>query len=87
MMLPPSIHHINNENVSLTMFSIGLVSVGFWTSLNVCILIIFVKRCRALIYFRNAVLDQLPISIIEKTGTPARYMAITAPERMDSDLG
>ena len=36
-----------------------------------------------LIYFRNAVLDHLRISMIEKTGTPARYMAITAPERMD----
>ncbi len=28
-------------------------------------------------------LDHLPISMIDKTGTPARYMAIAAPERMD----
>ena len=28
-------------------------------------------------------LDHLPISMIKKTGTPARYMAIAAPERMD----
>ena len=34
-------------------------------------------------YLRKAVLDHLPISMIEKTGTPVRYMAITAPERMD----
>ena len=31
-------------------------------------------------HFRKAVLDHLPISMIEKTGTPARYMAITSPE-------
>jgi hypothetical protein len=34
-------------------------------------------------YLRKAVLDHLQISMIKKTGTPARYMAITAPERMD----
>ena len=34
-------------------------------------------------YFRKAVLDHLRIRMIEKTGTPARYMAIAAPERMD----
>ncbi len=28
-------------------------------------------------------LDYLPISMVEKTGTPARYMAIAAPEHMD----
>ena len=36
-------------------------------------------------------LVHLPISMIQKTGTPGRYMAIAAPERMDlvpiSDLG
>ena len=31
-------------------------------------------------YFRNARLDQRPISIMEKMGTPARYMAIAAPD-------
>ncbi len=28
-------------------------------------------------------LDHHAISMIEKTGTPSRYMAIAAPERMD----
>ena len=28
-------------------------------------------------------LDHLQINMIEKTGTPERYMAITAPERID----
>ena len=27
--------------------------------------------------------DHLPINIIEKTGTPERYMAIAAPEQID----
>jgi hypothetical protein len=34
-------------------------------------------------YLRKAVLDHLPISMIEKTHTLARYMAISAPEQMD----
>jgi hypothetical protein len=34
-------------------------------------------------YLRKAVLDHLPISMIEKTETPVRYMAITAPDQMD----
>ena len=34
-------------------------------------------------YFRKARLDQRPISMIEKTGTPARYMAIAAPDRIE----
>jgi hypothetical protein len=33
-------------------------------------------------YFRKARLDQRPISMIEKIGTPAMYMAIAAPERI-----
>ncbi len=36
-----------------------------------------------LMYFRKARLDQRPISMIEKTGTPARYMAIAAPDRIE----
>ena len=36
-----------------------------------------------LMYFSKAVLDHLLICMIEKTGTPARYMAIAAPKRMD----
>jgi hypothetical protein len=34
-------------------------------------------------YFRKARLDQCTISMIEKIGTPARYMAIVAPERIE----
>jgi hypothetical protein len=34
-------------------------------------------------YFRKARLDQRPISMIEKTGTPVRYMAIAAPDRIE----
>ncbi len=34
-------------------------------------------------YLRNARLDQHPISMIEKTGTPARYMAIAALDRIE----
>ncbi len=31
-------------------------------------------------YFRKAMLDHCPISMIEKIGTPARYMAIAVPD-------
>jgi hypothetical protein len=34
-------------------------------------------------YLRKAVLDHLPINMIEKTGTLERYMAIAAPEQME----
>jgi len=34
-------------------------------------------------YHRNASLDHLPMSMIVKTGTPARYMAMADPERME----
>ena len=34
MMLPPPIYPISNENELPTTFSIGFVSVGFWTCLN-----------------------------------------------------
>jgi hypothetical protein len=33
--------------------------------------------------FEEPVLDHLLISMIEKIGTPERYMAITAPKQMD----
>ncbi len=33
--------------------------------------------------FEEGCARHLPISMIEKTGTPARYIAIAAPERMD----
>ncbi len=36
-----------------------------------------------LMYFRNAVLDHLPISMINKNDTPERYMTIVATERID----
>ena len=89
MMLSSPIYPISNENESPTMFSIGLDSVGFWMCLKVWTSIIFEDMpCENswtcfLVYLRKAVLDHLPISMIEKTGTPARYMAIAAPERMD----
>ena len=34
-------------------------------------------------YRRKASLDHLPIIMIVKVGTPARYIAIAAPERME----
>jgi hypothetical protein len=34
-------------------------------------------------YFRKAVLDHRPISMIEKIGTPARYVANSAPDHME----
>jgi hypothetical protein len=89
MMLSSPIYPISNENESPTMFSIGLDSVGFWMCLKVWTSIIFEDMpCENswtcfLMYLRKAVLDHLPISMIEKTGTPARYMAIAAPEQMD----
>jgi hypothetical protein len=90
MMLPLPTYPISNENKSPTMFSIGFVSVWFLTCLNDCTLIIFEEipcenSCTYfLMYLRNAVLDYLPISMIKKKiGTPERYMAIAAPERMD----
>jgi hypothetical protein len=36
-------------------------------------------------YLRNAVLDQHPTSMIEKTGVPAKYIAMAAPDRIDFD--
>jgi hypothetical protein len=37
-------------------------------------------------YFRKAVLDHRLISMIEKIGTLARYMAIDAPDQMECIL-
>ena len=34
-------------------------------------------------YFRKASLDHLPIIMMEKVGTSARYIAMAAPERME----
>ena len=36
-----------------------------------------------LMYFRKARLDHCPISMIEKIGTPARYMAIAALDQIE----
>jgi hypothetical protein len=89
MMLPLPTYTISNKNESPTMFSIGFVSVWFWTCLNDCTSIIFEEIpcdnfCTCfLMYLRNALLDHLPISMIEKIGTPERYMAIAAPKQMD----
>jgi hypothetical protein len=88
-MLPPPIYLISNKNDSPTLFSIGFVSVGFWTCLNDWTSIIFEEMhcensCTCIrMYLRKAVLDHLPISMIEKTHTLARYMTIFAPEQMD----
>ncbi len=87
--LPLLTYPISNENKSPTMFSIGFISVGFWTCLNNCTLMIFEEipcknSCTCfLMYFRNALLDHLPISMIKKIGALERYMTITAPEQMD----
>ncbi len=35
------------------------------------------------IYFINASLDHRPIIMIAKTGTPPRYIAIAAPDRIE----
>ena len=57
--------------------------------LNDCTSIIFdempkLNSCTCFrMYFRNARLNQQPISIIEKMGTLARYMAIAAPDRTE----
>jgi hypothetical protein len=89
IMLPPSIYSISNKNKSPNMFSNGFISVRFLTCLNDGTSIILGEiLCNNswnyfLMYFWNAVLDYLPISIIEKTGMLARYMVITAPEQMD----
>ncbi len=90
MMLSLPTYPISNENKSPAMFSIGFVSVGFWTCLNNCTSSIIFEEipcensCTCfLMYLRNAVLDHIPISMIEKIGTLERYMAITAPKQMD----
>jgi hypothetical protein len=36
-------------------------------------------------YLRNAVLDQRPTSMIKKTGLPAKYITMAAPDRIDFD--
>jgi hypothetical protein len=57
--------------------------------LNDCTLIIFnempkLSSCTCFwMYFRNARLNQQLISIMEKMGTPARYMAIAAPDHVE----
>ncbi len=89
VMLPPPIYPISNKNESPTMFSIGFVSGGFRMCLKFWTSIIFKEiPCKNSwtcfrIYLRKAVLDHLPINMIEKTGTPERYMAIAAPEQME----
>ncbi len=89
MMLPLPTYPISNKNELPTMFSIGFVSVWFWTCLNNCTSIIFKEipcenSCTCfLMYLRNAVLDHLPISMINKIGNPERYMAIAEPKQVD----
>jgi hypothetical protein len=91
MMLPPPIYSISSKNEMPTIFSIGFVAVEFWTCLKDWISIIFDEilcenSCICFrMYLRNAVLDQHPTSMIEKTGVPAKYIAMAAPDRIDFD--
>jgi hypothetical protein len=80
---------ISNEDESPTIESVVFVVSGLLMCLNVCTLIIFdempkMNSCTCFrMYFRKARLDQRPISIMEKMGTPVRYMAIAALDRIE----
>ena len=80
---------ISNEDESPTIESAVFVVSGLLMCLKVCTSIIFdempkLNSCTCFrMYFRKARLDQRPISIMEKMGTPARYMAIAAPDRIE----
>ncbi len=90
-MLPLPIYSISSEDESPTIFSIGFVAIGFWTCLKDWISIILDEipcknSCTCFrMYLRNAVLDQRPTSMIEKTGLPAKYIAMATPDRIDFD--
>ncbi len=79
----------SNEDESPTIESVVFVVSGLLMCLNVCSSIIFdempkLNSCTCFrMYFRKARLDQRLISIMEKMGTPARYMAIAAPDRIE----
>ncbi len=91
MMLPPPIYSISSKHESPTIFSIGFVAVEFWTCLKDWISIIFNEipcknSCTCFcMYLRKAVLDQHPMSMIEKTGVPAKYISMAAPDLIDFD--
>jgi hypothetical protein len=91
MMLPPQIYSISSKNELPTIFSIRFVAVEFWTCLEDWISIILDEilcktSCTCFrMYLRNAVLDQRPASMIKKTGVPAKYIAMAAPDRIDFD--
>jgi hypothetical protein len=91
MMLPPPIYSISSKNESPTMFSIRFVAVEFWTCLKDWISIIFDEipcenSCTCFrMYLRKALLDQRPTSMIEKTGVPAKYIAMATPDLIDFD--
>ncbi len=80
MMLPLSIYLICNKNRLPTIDSIGFVVAGFWTCLTDWTLIIFDEiPCEnswicLLMYLWEAVLDHCLTSMIEKTGTPDKYI-------------
>ncbi len=86
------IYPITSANELPTIDSTGFVDVWFWKCLKDWILIIFdgipcKNYCTCFwMYFRKAVLDHCPISMIEKIGTLARYMSITAPDQMERVL-
>jgi hypothetical protein len=76
---------ISNKYELPTIDSIGFVVEGFWMCLKDWTSNIFGEMpCKSsctcfLIHFRKAVLNHRPMSMIEKLGTPARYIAIAAP--------
>jgi hypothetical protein len=91
MMLPPPIYSISSENESPTIFSIGFVAVEFWTCLKYWVSIIFDEipcknSCTCFcMYLRKAVLNHHPTCMIKKTGVPAKYIAMAAPDLIDFD--
>ena len=80
---------ISNEDESPKIDSVVFVVSGLLMCLKDWTSIIFdempkLNSCTCfLMYFRKVRLDQQPISIMEKMGTPARYMAIAAPLQIE----
>jgi hypothetical protein len=80
---------ISNEDESPKIDSIVFVVSGLLMCLKDWTSIIFeeipkLNSCTCfLMYFRKARLDQQPISIMEKMGTPVRDMAIAAPLQIE----
>ncbi len=77
---------ISNKDELPTTESVVFVVSGLFMCLKDWTWIIFEEMMKLnswtcfLMYFRKARLNHCPISMIEKIGTPARYMAIAAPD-------